>query len=335
MQLLRYIVRPLSPWGTPLRSDTLCGLLLWRLAERYGSAACRAAIAAFRAGEPPFVLSSALTLGMVSSPCLPPAPRALFRQWVNTGEFRDAGGKAISLFEALQAYKRFRKTAHLPVEVWARHAPSLSLRPLLAWFCQWSAKKDSPKTGESVEPHVSIDRRSATAAEGGLFFNRLTWIAEGAPFHLYARAADPTALLELLREAGGLAAQAHTETGDLGFGKDASTGKGRFAVEPDNAFDPAPLENDGPHAMLCSVCASMDMSCVDGWYSVATKRGKAGPGLASPHKAPMLLLQEGSVLRRLPAGPYLLEGIHADPAIVQVTPPLTLPCRIAEEASHV
>ena len=54
MQLLRYIVRPLSPWGTPLRSDTLCGLLLWRLAERYGSAACRAAMAA----APPSVQAS-------------------------------------------------------------------------------------------------------------------------------------------------------------------------------------------------------------------------------------------------------------------------------------
>lgn len=324
MQLLRYIVRPLSAWGTPLRSDTLCGLLLWRLAERYGSDACRAAIAAFRAGEPPFVLSSALPLGMVCNPCLPPAPRALFRQWADAGEFRDAGGIALSLFQAVQAYKRFRKLAHLPVEVWTRHAPSLSLRPLFAWFCERAAEKGMPKTGESMEPHVSIDRRSATAAEGGLFFNRLTWFAGDAAFHLYARAADPTFLLELLREAG-----------DLGFGKDASTGKGRFAVEPDNAFDPTPLENDGPHAMLCSVCASMDMSSVDGWYAVATKRGKAGPGRTSPHKAPMLLLQEGSVLRRLPAGPYLLEGIHADPAIVQITQPLTLPCRIVEEASHV
>jgi len=323
MQLLRYIVRPLSPWGTPLRSDTLCGLLLWRLAERRGPAACREAIEAFRAGEPPFALSSALPLGTVSNPRLPPAPRALFRRWVDEGVFCGADGRPLSLFDALQAHKRFRKTTHLPVDVWTRHAPALSLRPLLAWFCRQGATTAARQAGESVEPHVAVNRQSGAAAEGGLFFNRLTWFAEGAAFHIYARAADPAALLDMLREAG-----------DLGFGKDASTGKGRFAVEPDAAFDPAPLENGGPHHLLCSVCAAMDMSALEGWYAVEAKRGKAGPGFVSPHKAPMLLVQEGSVLRRLPAGPYVLEGVHADPAVVQVAQPLALPCRLAEEENH-
>ena len=320
MQLLRYIVRPLSPWGTPLRSDTLAGLLLWRIAERQGPAACRKAIDAFRAGEPPFVLSSALPLGTVSNPRLPPMSRPRFRQWVEKGEFRNADGKPLELFTALQTYKRFRKMPHLPVDVWTGHAMNLSLRPLFAWYCQQDTAKTAATSRESVEPHVAINRQSGTAAEGALFFNRLTWFAEGAAFHLYARGADPAALLELLAEAG-----------DLGFGRDASTGKGRFAVEQDAAFDPATLENDGPHSLLCSVCAAMDMSALDGWYAVEAKRGKAGTGFGSPHKAPMLLVQEGSVLRTLPQGPYLLEGVHVNPAVVQVTQPLTLPCRLAEE----
>lgn len=323
MQLLRYIVRPLSAWGTPLRSDTLCGLLLWRLAERHGPGACRSAIEAFRAGEPPFALSSALPLGTVSLPRLPPAARGRFRQWVEAGELRDAGGAPLGLFDALQAYKRFRKSAHLPVEVWMRHAGTLSLLPLLAWFCSQDKAQAEPMCRQSVEPHVSIDRRAGTAAEGGLYFNRLTWFAEKARFHIYARAKDPAALLELL-----------AETGDLGFGKDASTGKGRFSVERDDSFDPASLENDGPDSLLCSVCASMDMSGVEGWYAVEAKRGKAGPGRRNPHKAPMLLLQEGSVLRRLPQGPYVLTGVNADPAVVQVTQPLILPCRVVEEEAH-
>lgn len=321
MQLLRFIVRPLSAWGTPLRSDTLCGILLWRLAEREGAGACRAAIEAFRAGEPPFVLSSALPLGAVSLPRLPPAPRTSFRQWVDAGELRHADGSPLELFAALQAYKRFRTSGHLPVEVWARHAKALSIKPLFTWFCQRETGAGAPWAREYVEPHVSIDRQTGTAAEGGLFFSRLTWFAAGAAFHLYARAKDPDALLELLKE-----------TGELGFGKDASTGKGRFSVERDDSFDPALLENDGPHSLLCSVCASMDMAALDGWYAVEAKRGKTGPGHANPHKAPMLLVQEGSVLRRLPRGPYVLEGVNADRAVVQVTPPLALPCRVMEEA---
>lgn len=323
MQLLRFIVRPLSPWGTPLRSDTLCGLLLWRMAERQGPAACRAAIEAFRAGEPPFALSSALPSGMVSMPRLPPLSRSRFRMLVDAGEFCHADGKPLDLFDALQAYKRFRKTAHLPVEVWTRHAQALSLKALLAWFCRREKREAPPFSLQSVEPHVSINRQEGTAVEGGLFFNRLTWFAADATLHLYARTEDTDALLDLL-----------IETGDLGFGKDASTGKGRFAVERDENFDPAPLENNGPHAMLCSVCASMDMSGLDGWYAVEAKRGKTGPGHANPHKAPMLLLQEGSVLRTMPRGPYVLEGVNADPAVVQMTQPLILPCRVAEEEAN-
>lgn len=323
MQLLRFIVRPLSSWGTPLRSDTLCGLLLWRMAERQGPAACRAAIEAFRAGEPPFVLSSALPSGMVSMPRLPPLSRSRFRMLVDAGEFCHADGKPLDLFDALQAYKRFRKTTHLPVEVWTGHAQGLSLKVLLVWFCRREKREGTPFCLQSAEPHVTIDRQAGTAAEGGLFFNRLTWFAADATFHLYARTEDPDALLDLL-----------AETGKLGFGKDASTGKGRFSVERDENFDPAPLENNGPHALLCSVCASMDMSGLDGWYAVEAKRGKTGPCHANPHKAPMLLLQEGSVLRTMPRGPYVLEGVNADPAVVQVTQPLTLPCRVAEEEAN-
>lgn len=331
MQLQRYIVRPCSPWGTPLRSDTLAGLLLWRIAERDGSAACRDAIAAFRSGTPPFVVSSAMPAGMIFNPKLPPVRRADFRRWVEQGHFRTEKDKKTQpdidreLFEALQKQKRFRKTPFIPVSVWAKHASNLSLRPLLQWFCTQNDEEHSSfAQKESVEPHVSINRQNSTALEGGLFFNRLRWFGEHTAFHIYARAQHPDTLLDLLHEIG-----------NLGFGKDASTGKGRFAVERDAAFDPATLENNGSHALLCSVCASMDMSALDGWYAVAVKRGKTGPAVqSSPHKAPMLFVQEGSVLRTLPKGPWLLDGIHADPDIVQVTQPLTLPCRIAEEENH-
>ena len=320
MQLLRYIVRPLSAWGTPLRSDTLSGLLLWRIAERYGSEACRKAIDAFRDGNPPFILSSALPKDMVFTPRLPPVPRTLFRQWADAGIFQTADGSPLSLFDTLQAYKKFRKTPYLPVEVWLNYAPALSLRPLLIRFCQMTEGEKTRTSSESVEPHVSIDRQSGTAIKGGLFFNRLTWFSKETAFHLYARAADPSTLLEMLREVG-----------ELGFGKDTSTGKGRFAVDADTTFDPAQFENDGPHSMLCSVCAAMDMSALDGWYAVEAKRGKVGPASINPHKAPMLLVQEGSVLRTLPTGPYVLEGINSDTSIIQVTQPLALPCRLVEE----
>ncbi len=321
MRLHRYVLRPLSPWGTPLRSDTLYGLVLLRVAEQDGDAACRALAAAFREGEPPFALSSAVPQGKVFAPRLPPLPRALFRRLAEEGAFRKA--QALNLFEALQKYKRFRKLEHLPLDVWLRHAGSLSGSSLFKEYVKDEFGTEVPErfAASETEPHVTIHRMTGGAVEGGLFFNRLTWFAAEARFHLYARTDKPEELLDLLRLVG-----------DLGFGKDASTGKGRFAVVRDEAFDPAPLERAGPDRLLLSVCAAPDMAGTAGCYAVEVKRGKAAPGL-SPFKNPLLLLREGGVLRTLPAGPYVLEHIHPDPNIVQVTHPLTLPCRMAEEAA--
>lgn len=313
MRLHRFLLRPLAPWATPLRSDTLYGLLLWRIAERQGDEACRHAITAFLEGKPPFVLSSALPEGSVFAPRLPPVPRARFRQWVEEGAIVDAAGAPLSLMAALQAFKRFRKQTHLPLADWQKLAGALSVRRLFAAFCSRSAPDGS------VEPHVSIDRRSGGALEGGLYFNRLRWFRQDARLHLYARTDSPETLLSLLAEAG-----------ELGFGKDAALGKGRFAVQADTDFRAGTLDNDGPSSLLLSVCAAPDMAALQGWYATEIKRGKVWGG-GSPFKNPLLLLSEGSLLHRLPEGPFVLQHIHPHARIVQITHPLTLPCRMTEE----
>ena len=320
MRLHRFLLRPLSPWATPLRSDTLYGLLLWRIAERRGNGACRDTIMAFCEGTPPFVLSSALPEGRVFAPRLPPVPRARFRQWVEEEHaFKNSAGSVLELTSALQAFKRFRKQAYLPLEDWRKQAGNLSVRPLFTAFCARDAPQRGPDAKDAIEPHVAMDRRGG-ALEGALYFNRLRWFRQDARLHLYARTDAADALRDLL-----------AEVGELGFGKDAATGKGRFAVEKDPDFQAGNLENDGPDVLLLSVCAAPDMADLEGWYAVETKRGKVwGMGL-SPFKNPLLLLREGSLLRRLPRGPFVLKGIHPQERIVQITYPLALPCRMAEE----
>lgn len=324
MRLHRFILRPSAPWATPLRSDTLYGLLLWRLAERDGDGACARAIAAFREGEPPWVLSSVLPEGMLFAPCLPPIPRGRFRDWVRQGEFVDRQGQPLTLFQALQCFKKFRKQHYLRLSLWQQEARALSVRRLLQDFCSHSpqdfCRAPSPyPTNDSLEPHVSIDRRNGGAREGGLYFNRLHWFQPGQVLHCYARTDRPEDLLDLL-----------DKLGELGFGKDAALGKGRFSVALDPGFAPETLENLGPWRLSLSVAAAQDMTQVSGWYAIETKRGKVGPSGLSPFKNPLLLLREGSLLKRLPQGPGVLQ-IHPDTRIVQVTLPLLLPCALTEE----
>lgn len=324
MRLYRFLLRPESPWGTPLRSDTLYGLLLWRLNEDLGPEHCKNAIEAFRAGEPPFVLSSALPEGQLPMPCLPPVPRAAFRTKVDDGLFQVAGSTGEPLLAALLAFKKFRKLPWLPFAVWKIHAPALSSEELFAWYCAGAEGMYRKDDCFAFAPHVTIDRRIGGARQGGLFFTRERVFPRNTTLHLYARTEKPDFLLELLQR-----------TGALGFGRDASTGNGRFGVAADTSFDAADLElppaseGSGAACLLLSACSAHDMSGVRGWYRVEAKRGKTGPGHGNPFKNPFLLIREGSILTRLPSGPYVLEHINQDPSIVQIAQPLTLTCRLA------
>lgn len=320
MSLHRYIVKPESAWGTPLRSDTLAGLLLYRLAEDEGEDALRAEISAFMDGRPPFVLSSAMPKDTVFAPKLPPLPRKRFADLLEKGAFVGEKGKQFSAFEALSLFKKYRKKRFLPLSVWQRHCKSLSVADLFAEFCKNPGLWETPVAKRQQEMHVTISRNSSAALDGGLFVSHAYWPAEGMLYHLYAQTEDSPALLERLRRIG-----------QIGFGRDASTGKGGFSIEEDAGF--APQTEALPHCLLVSILSAPDMRDLDGWYAVEVKSGKAGQGISrgNPYKSPFLCVQEGAVLTGLPKGPFVLKGLNANPDIVQITQPLTLPCRLAEE----
>lgn len=323
MALHRFILRPLSAWGTPLRSDTLAGLLLYRLAEDEGESALRAELDAFLCGKPPFALSSAMPEGTVFAPRVPPADRESFARWTKEGRFCRKDGHALTLFEALGLYKKFRKNAFLPLEMWEKHCVSLSAAELFAEYCRQPELWPGKSVTRAQEMHVTISRNSGTALRGGLFASHAFWAAEGMAFHLYAETNDCPGLLARLRRIG-----------QLGYGRDSSTGKGVFSIEEDTSFTPgAPASSDLPHGLLLSTLSAADLSGLKGWYATEVKTGKAGPAFCwgNPFKSPFLCVQEGAVLTSLPNGPFVLKDIHADPAIIQITQPLTLPCRLADE----
>ncbi len=320
MALHRFILRPLSAWGTPFRSDTLAGHLLYRLAEDEGEAALQTELQAFLDGRPPFALSSAMPAGMVFAPKLPPASREAFAQRTREGRFCKKNGQPATLFEALGLYKKFRKSPFLPLEIWERHRASLSTAALFEEYCRQPELWKDSATKHAQEMHVTIARDSGLALEGGLFTSHAFWNTPDAPFHLYAETDDCPRLLARLKRIG-----------QMGYGRDSSTGKGVFSIEEDTAFIPG--SPDLPHKLLLSMLSANDLIGLKGWYSTEVKTGKAGPAFCkgNPFKSPFLCVQEGAVLTALPAGPFVLKGIHADPAIIQITQPLTLPCRLAEE----
>lgn len=334
MQLYRFIITPTSPWAGSLRSDTLYGLICWHIAECEGEARCGEVIEAFSAGQPPFMLSSAMPVERLPMPALAPISRARFRGLADRIE---PGGDE-ALFAALQKYKKFRKRKWLPLSAWTGHKGALSAEAL---FCDLAASDAAeeksphearmgltagsagpaqvPEEKSEFEPHVAIDRRAGTAMDGQLFFLRLNYFPAGFRFHLYGRCGDPEYLLKYLKQIG-----------ELGFGRNASTGNGQFEAELDAQFDAAALDlGDADAQLLLSVCASGDMSALSGCYKLEVKRGKTGPGYENPFKKPFLMLSEGSVLTSAPAGPFVLRDLNADRRVTQIMQPLYLPCRLA------
>lgn len=318
MKLCRFTITPQSPWAGMLRSDTLYGLICWHVAESEGEAACRELIDAFCANRAPFQLSSAMPADYLPMPALPSPERKTFRLLAAASGQKDEP-EDIRLFNILQSFKKFRKRSWLPVREWESARNNLSMQALfLGQHSGEEAKGPQKWSTTAFEPHVGIDRRTGSPSEGQLFFMRLHYFDPGARLHLYARTGDPEYLGKYLKLIG-----------EVGFGRDASTGNGRFALEPDKDFQPDSLDvREANASLLLSVCASPEMRGLDGYYRPEVKRGKTGPGYGNPFKKPFLMLQEGSVLKKPLAGPFVLRGVNADSKVVQILHPLALPCRL-------
>lgn len=313
MKLCRFTLTPLGSWASRLASDTLYGLVCWLVAEMEGEAACREITAAFLENDPPFLLSSAMPADYLPMPALPAPGRQKFRELAASRG--DQTEKA--LFEILCKFKKFRKQPWLPISIWLKHRDDLSLENLFLSesFC---AEDKNVFSQIAFEPHVAIDRNTGTARDGQLFFTRLRYFSPAARLHLYARTSMQQKLLDYLRLIG-----------EQGFGKNASTGNGRFAIELDASFNPENLELQQANAqMICSVCSAPELTNLKGYYKLEVKRGKTGPGSSNPFKKPFLMLQEGTVLFTLPQGPFALRNLNANSNVIQILAPLALPCRL-------
>lgn len=317
MSIYHYILTPLGPFRTPLRSDTLYGHLICAAATMDGSAGAEALISAFEEGTPPFELSSAFPEGFLPMPVLPPIPRASFRILVQERpEFKG------EMFTALEAAKRFKKSAFVPESLLFGNPVSLSQEFLFTkwlddptcFMAQGSFRKSD------LEPHNSINRITGSVLDqGGFYLSEAAWYTKGTRLSLYVRTADRPAFE---RYFGYVA--------ETGFGADRSTGKGHFSFVRDEHFDDAPFCREGNACLSLSICSAENMSGFSGHYDIFAKYGRAwsGFGERNPYKKPFVAFAEGAVFTHVPTSGFVLRGIHPNPSIVQVVQPLTLPVRL-------
>jgi CRISPR-associated protein Csm4 len=179
--------------------------------------------------------------------------------------------------------------------------------------------------------HNTIDRRTGSTPEtGGLYFLDEDWSfssrARERNKALPEGVIEPGPMRELYVDAPdravGEIAKLLSALGDIGYGRDANLGRGRWTVE--SVKEDKELAN-GPNGRLLSLShGSVGPDMDDLRCRLATHFGKTGPAVAvssgvSPFKKPLLLAQPGATFNGASGRRYgsLVRGVHPDrPEIV-------------------
>jgi CRISPR-associated protein Csm4 len=283
MNLYRVRIKPLSAWRTPWQADTLAGLLCWACARTQGGDKLKQAILepASR-GEPPFVLSDAFPGDLL------PVPEV-----VRLNDWPVDNRKQVKQARWLRAesFRRIQRGERLTFE------ELLLDEPLLRY----------------AQTHNTLDRFTDTTGDAGSLFQReetllsarSPLIGESPYLSIYVRLDDypHDAFLALL-----------AELSDVGFGADASAGKGQFDLVSGELEPASWLDDQGKEANGIVVLSTFQPGSHDpteGYWQVFTKYGKLGPdfGLDNIFKRPMVMLRPGACFRAAPQRPFLGRAI--------------------------
>jgi CRISPR-associated protein Csm4 len=275
MNLYRIKIRLRAATGTLWQSDTLFGHLCWLVARRDGEEGLGHFLEPFMKGEPQFVLSDGFPEATLPMPLI---PSTMPKESVSLNDYH--------------RHKKQRKAAYIKTE------------QFIALCNGEQIKGDIPDASwEPIETlHASIDRntnRTGGEDSEGSLFQTTAWIPKSderrtGAFDIYARASsDGLTILTLLL----------SELTTIGFGKDKSTGYGRFEFDPgkdiSSVEDFDGIDGSNGFVSLSSYIPASD-DPVDGFWKVRTKRGKLGEERSlsvDPFKRALIQFEPGAFFR--------------------------------------
>ncbi len=302
MALYRLTLLLTAPLGTPMTGPTLFGRLCWLVRETEGEAALAAWLA-----DPARMwrLSDAFPAGCLPRPLGRPRPLSS---------------------DQLKSVKELKKRPMLRRETW--------LQRRAAWDdAALDPERDLCRDAALFwrTAHNTIDRRTGKTLEaGGLYFTSEDWRfvrEENRWLDLYVECHDTPDRVRWAFE----------ELGREGYGRDASTGRGRWDVL-EFAEDRDLMGTEGDRRMSLSSGFLTPETMADAYWRLEPLFGKAGPQLAasgiSPFKHPVLLTKPGMTFRPLGEGPWgrWLTGVHPERPEIGVNG-LHLAIRFAEQAT--
>lgn len=288
MRAYRFTLRPLTAFGSALAGDTLFGQLCWTLRNIHGEARLTELLQGYAGGSPFAVLSDAFPHNFLPLPCLP------------------------SFLWADDISKKQRKAMRWILAEHLGKTPDQWLNNAVDDEAAYGQGLD-PSQGPyapcaQAQPHNSINRLSGATDE-----NFTPYAAAGIWHHPATRLTVYAVLDEKRLDAATLRS-AMEMLGKLGYGRDASTGLGKFDLEGELEALPEPA---GSRAFLTlAPCAPQGLGydAEKSFYQIKTHFGRHGDMAAlsgNPFKKPLLMAQTGAVfsLPRQTVRLYLGQGI--------------------------
>lgn len=269
MQIIKFLIQPLTAFGTPLVGDTLFGQLCWILRRQLGNERLSELLQTYTQNQPFMVVSDAFPKDHLP---LPTVPSPTWSNPNNTDR------------------KTLKKKKWLPLEALKEPMPN--------WQYLSHGNEVLP-VQTKAQAHNTINRKSSTTGTGMFapYTTEQTWYDQSVLLDLYI-VFDP-AVINALQIKDALNA-----LGKVGFGRDASIGLGKFEIV-DCTEDwswPISKTSEKNCYLTLAACAPQEQNfCpVRSFYQVETRFGRHGEiavGLGNPFKKPILLAKAGALLR--------------------------------------
>jgi len=299
----------LSPIETQLQSDTIFGHICWAINYIWDESKLKSFLEEMRKA-PVMVLSSAFPSGSLPVPKLPHSPQD-----------HDEFSRELSERDRM---KEAKKAIYLPVEIWQQSCNDYHQTEVLL-----KAKGIKELLESALEMHNTINRNTGTTGKGGanLFSEEVFTVREeNGSFDSYLETDyfsvdDLGKIFEYIEHSG--------------FGRNKSTGKGRFRLALSQEELPS-VQSPNAWLVLSNMVPAIEDS-VMAYYDCFTKFGKLGGSFAahkkSPYKKPLSMLKPGAVFlgEKAPQGCFVT-GIHPDePEICQYAYAYSIGFRLREQ----
>ncbi len=267
MELYQLDIVPTGAFYTPVKGDTLFGMLCWAAAEKFGEDRLTKLLDGYADNRPYVVLSDAFPKGYLPKPVLP------FSYYKKEGQKDDD-------FNAKDR-KKFKRREWLPTD-----KALLPTNQMADSFREVPFMKKSLKTANSVNPETNH-------ASGGKYSAYLT-----DQIH-YQGVLTVYAVIDETRISADEVKSLLEQIGLTGYGKKASSGGGKFSVSEIKrvSFD----NPDYTALMTLAPCvpAIGEFDPNKSFYRVFIRFGRHGNAAAlsgNPFKQPVLTMDAGAVL---------------------------------------